>query len=73
MNPATELVGWQMADIAYPPRFSTLEAVQKAMKGDYSGVERPFVEKDYSPPMGKQTMLREEYKNAPYEMRYIRK
>lgn len=73
MNPATELVGWQMADMDYPPRFATIEAAEKAMQGDYSGIERPFEEKDYGPPVGKKAMLREEYKNAPYEMRYIRK
>lgn len=71
MNPATELAGWQMADIAYPPRFATLEAAQKAMQGDYSGIEVPFKMIEN---LGKQeAMLREEYKNAPYEMRYIRK
>lgn len=59
-----------MADIAYPPRFATLAAAQKAMQGDYSGIEVPFKEVEV---LGrKEAMLREEYKNAPYEMRYVR-
>ncbi len=72
MNAHTELVGWQLADAAYPPRFSTLEAAQKAMQGDYSGVELPFEEKDYGPPVGKTIMLRKAYKDAPYEMRILK-
>lgn len=71
MTPAAELVGWQLADVAYPPRFATLEAAQKAMKGDYSGIEVPFKPVQV---LGKtEAMLREEYKNAPYEMRIFRK
>jgi len=70
MNPSTELAGWQLVDVAYPPRFATLEAAQKAMQGDYSGVEFPFKTVEN---LGKQeAMLREEYKNAPYEMRYLK-
>jgi hypothetical protein len=70
MDPATELTCWQLMDVLYPPRFATLEAAQKAMQGDFSGIERPFKMVDN---LGKEeSMLREEYKNAPYEMRYLK-
>jgi hypothetical protein len=69
MIPATEIAGFK--DVHYPPRFATLEAAQRAVLGDFSGSERPFELKDYGPPVGGVAVLREPYKNAPYEMRYI--
>lgn len=52
----------------YPPRFSTLEGAQNALyHGDFSEQVLPL-ELKYD---GKTVMLRQEYKDAPYEIQWL--
>lgn len=56
---------------AYPPRFKTLEAAQKALfQGDWSDQVFPFEVKNYDE-IGERVIHCKEYEDAPYELQWM--